>query len=133
MVDASLFSITRNIFMILICTALASCATTQRSSSGAGGQNAAPISEAGTGTQEGATPDAATKSLQPSADNPGSALSPAGKAATSSTEPSGTGGGTGQPKAASANDGADEAQLKRQLAEQEAEISKLRTTQEAEA
>lgn len=132
MIDASLFSVTRKIFMILVCTALASCATTQRSSSGAGGQTAAPISEAGVGTQEGATADAATKSLQPSADNPGSALSPAGKPATSSTERSGA-GATGQPKTASANDGAEEAQLKRQLAEQEAEISKLRTTQETEA
>lgn len=130
MIDASLFSIHRNLFIILICAALGGCASTQRSSSASGGQSAAPISEAGIDAQ--GSNDAATKSFDPNAATPGSALPETGKSDAASTAPSAT--STGQPKTASANDAsAEEAQLKRQLAEQEAEINKLRTTQEAEA
>jgi peptidoglycan-associated lipoprotein len=131
MIDASLFSINRNIFIILICAALGGCASTQRSSSASGGQAAAPISEAGTDAQ--GSGDAATKSFDPNAETTGSALPEAGKSVAASAPSSGT-SSTGQPKTASASNGsAEEAQLKRQLAEQEAEISKLRTAQEAEA
>src|SRR4051812_28562269 len=128
MIDASLFSINRNIFIILVCAALGGCASTQRSSSATGGQAAAPISEAGTDAQ--GTADAATKSFDPNAGTPGSALPEAGKSDAASTASSGT-TSAGQPK--TSNSSAEEAQLKRQLAEQEAQISKLRTAQEAEA
>jgi peptidoglycan-associated lipoprotein len=138
MIEPSVFPTYRSFSLILICAMLGACATTQKSSTGSGEQTAAPISEA-------AKPQTTAKPGETS-DSP--ATGTAGVPATStssSTESAAAGGATG---AASGNAGAEQGssdssaassdneeavQLKRQLAEQDAQIDKLRSGQQAGA
>jgi len=100
--------------IVLTCILLAACSTTQKGSTGSGTQEAAPISESGK-TQPGAT-DA------PSA---GSASGQAGSSAAV-TSP-GTSSGS-QPSAAGRGN-EEAARLQQQLADQEAEINRIRDEQ----
>jgi peptidoglycan-associated lipoprotein len=117
MVNTIKLRVANYLSIALACAVLAACATTQKSSSGSGSQGAAPISDASYPTQSGAS---ATKSSE---------VEPpvVGKPDASSTD------GTSLPAVSGAGPSAEEAQLKRQLAEQEAQINKLRTGQEPAA
>jgi peptidoglycan-associated lipoprotein len=104
MIRSSAFESWRKLSVAAICVVLAACSTTQKSSTGAGLQATAPISEA-------ATPDAST-----------------GKPSNSTGANAGASQGSADGSSASA-DGDDAAQLKRQLADQDAQINKLRSDQ----
>lgn len=111
MIHASAFRSWRNFALAAICVVLAACSTTQKSSTGSGEQTAAPISDA-------ATPDAAGGK---SSDSTGVAAANAGSKQRS-------------PEGSAASGDSDEAaQLKRQLADQDAQINKLRSDQLAGA
>ena len=130
MCEPFIFRLTRNVSIALVCAALAACASTQRSSSAGGDQAAAPISDS---SPPAATSDAVTK---PSDANAGetnaSALPSAGKPPGADVPRPTTGNAQQSENAISATD-VEAAQMKRQLAEHEAEISRLRSAQEAEA
>jgi len=99
--------------VILACLLFAACSTTQRSSTGSGTQDAVPISEAGkTG--------AGTVDSTPA----GSSASQSGSAPTSSDSSPGS-----RQSAAVAKGDEEAARLKQQLADQEAEINRLRDEQ----
>jgi peptidoglycan-associated lipoprotein len=110
MIRSALFRSLRNFPLILICAMLGACATTQRSSSGSGDQTPAPISEASpqTAAQPGDLPGTAGAS-------------------------SGTAGARQGSSEAGAPGAGDAAQLKRQLADQDAQINRLRNDQQAGA
>lgn len=99
--------------VVLACLLFAACSTTQKSSTGSGTQDAAPISEAGQ-TQPDAASDSASGPVSPSQSS---------DAATSSGTTSGT-----EPSAAQTGD-EEAARLQKQLAEQEAEINRIRDEQ----
>jgi len=127
--DTFTSGIARNFSIALICAVLAACATTQRSSSG-GEQAPAPIDDAGSTTPQTVKPDAQTKApdvkaapTPPAPAKPLPADEPAPRA--SATPPS-------ESSAAAASAESEEMQLKRELAEQDAEINKIRS-QRAEA
>ena len=107
MIHASAVQSWRQIILAAICVVLAACSTTQKSSTGSGEQAAAPISDA-------ANPGAATGQ---SSDSTGAAA-----AAASSKQ-------RASESAASSGDSDDAALLKRQLADQDAQINKLRADQ----
>jgi peptidoglycan-associated lipoprotein len=135
MIEPSVFPTCRNFSLILICAMLGACATTQKSSTGSGEQTAAPIAEPAkpqTTAQPGGTPNspvsgaagAAAKSDSNSARSAGAAGAASGE----------TGAKQGLPESSAASSDNDEAaQLKRQLAEQDAQIDKLRNDQQAGA
>jgi peptidoglycan-associated lipoprotein len=100
--------------VMLACLLIAGCASTQRGSSGSGTQDAVPISEAGE------TPSGAADS-GPS----GASASPSGAApAVGSTASPGT-----RQSVAGAKGDEEAARLQQQLADQEAEINRLRDEQ----
>ena len=107
MIHASAFQSWRKFLLAAVCVALAACSTMQKSSTGSGIQAAAPISEA-------AKPDASTRK---SSNSTAAAEANAGSRQSSS-----------DGSAASA-DSDDAAQLKRQLADQDAQINKLSNDQ----
>lgn len=109
MIEPSVFSTYRSFSLILICAMLGACATTQKSSTGSGDQAAAPISEA-------AKPQTAAKP----GETPSSSSSGAASGNTGAKQ------GSSESSAAS-SDNDDAAQLKHQLAEQDAQINKLRS------
>lgn len=99
--------------VFLLCAMLAACSTTQKSSTAT--QDAAPISEAGQ-TEAGKPADAVTSS--------------SGAASPGQGAQSGTAGSSSASGAAAAGKGDEEAaRLKQQLAEQEAEINRVREEQ----
>jgi peptidoglycan-associated lipoprotein len=100
--------------LLLLCAMLAACSTTQKSSTAT--QDAAPISEAGQ-TDTGKPADAATSS--------------SGTASSVQGAQSGAGGSPDASGAAAVAGKGDEeaARLKQQLAEQEAEINRVRQEQ----
>jgi peptidoglycan-associated lipoprotein len=102
---------------LLLCVALAACSTTQKSGAGSGTQDAAPIAEAGK-TETGKPADAVTSSSGGTA----SASAPA----SSSAAPASGGASTAQP---AAKGDEEAARLKQQLADQEAEINRMREEQ----
>jgi peptidoglycan-associated lipoprotein len=104
MIQSSAFESWRKLSVAAICVVLAACSTTQKSSTGSGLQAAAPISEA-------AKPDAST-----------------GKSSNSTSANAGPRQGSAEGSSASA-DSDDAAHLKRQLADQDAQINKLRSDQ----
>lgn len=118
--NTSIPSLARNFSIALICAAIAACSTTQRSSSATGEQAPASISEA-------AAPKAAAENQTKSSEGATVVTGrPSPKAGdTSPTE-------TFPPSAASSSD-TEEEQTKRKLAEQDAEINRLRNAQQAEA
>jgi peptidoglycan-associated lipoprotein len=135
MIRSSLFHYQSNLPVLLVCVMLTACATTQRGSTGSASQDAAPISEAGpqTATQPQSVPKSADKSGSSNAaaasassmpESEKSAGANTGNAGATPISPSDSG-------AASSNDEA--AELKRQLATQDAQISQLREEQQAEA
>ena len=114
-----------------ICVILASCSALQKSSTGWGSQAAAPISEA-------AKPEAAAKAGA----STGKSSNSTGAAGQSNSDPANSPGAAGanagskqRPSEGSAagGDNDDAAQLKRQLADQDAQINKLRSDQLAGA
>jgi len=127
MIKASMFPAYRSFSLILICAMLGACATTQKSSTGSGQQDAAPISEASqpqatAKSGETANPPAAGRASVAAAPNPGTKNA----AAASAAQP--------MPESTAASRSAEEAaQLKRQLADQDAQINKLRGDQQVEA
>jgi peptidoglycan-associated lipoprotein len=96
--------------LILACLLLAACSTTQKGSTGSGVQEAAPISEAGA-AKPGAEDSAAS----------GSSIQPA---PVTSADTAGS-----QQSAATVKGDEEAARLKQQLADQEAEINRVRDEQ----
>lgn len=125
MTEQSVFSIYRYFSLILICTLLGACATTQRSSSGAGDQAVEPA------TQTSAAPQVATNPSDSSAATSSGADTSSNSAPTAVTSTNTDENADQAMPRSSASDEA--AQLKSQLAEQAAEISALREEQKAEA
>ena len=107
MIQASAFQSWRKFLLTAVCVALAACSTTQKSSTGSGIQAAAPISQA-------AKADASTGK---------SSNSIAAAGANAASKQSSSDG------SAASTDSDDAAQLKRQLADQDAQINKLRNDQ----
>ena len=123
MIQTTLFQAHRKFSLVLICAMLGACGTMQKGSTGSGEQDAAPISE-GSKSSDG------TKATNGSA-------SPTAAAAGTSSPPKPAGGNSGAKQGSSDSDTAataseEEAQLKRQLADQDAQINKLRMEQEAQ-
>jgi len=96
--------------LVLACLLLAACSTTQKGSTGSGVQEAAPISEAGA-AKPGAEDSAAS----------GSSIQPA---PVTSADTAGS-----QQSAATVKGDEEAARLKQQLADQEAEINRVRDEQ----
>ena len=121
--ESALMQSLRNFCLILICAFLGACAAMQKSSTGSGDQAPAPISEAGTPSANSANAASAGADSQR---NPVRTGSP--------TDPTGAGGSASQDAAKSAAGLSKEeeaAQLKRKLADQDAQINSLRIEQEA--
>ena len=132
MIQSNFFQGRRNFSLVLVCAMLGACSTMQKSSTGSGEQTA-PISDASK-TPEG------TKAAGSSTSNSSPSTSPSAGAAGAGSPPKPTGAagnsGTQQGSSDSGRSAAtneEEAQLKRQLADQDAQINKLRVEQEAEA
>jgi peptidoglycan-associated lipoprotein len=107
----------------LICVGLAACSTTQRSSSATGEQAPASISESATAPKAAAPADNQAKSSEGATVVTGRPSPKAGDTSPPETFP---------PSAVSSSD-ADEEQMKRKLSDQDAEINRLRSAQQAEA
>ena len=123
MIHASGFQSWRKCFLAVICVILAACSAMQKSSTGSGDQAAAPISEAEKpDASTGKSPNS-TGAAGPSNSNPAIASGADVTNAGSKRHPS-----EGRPASGDNNDEA--AQLKRQLAEQDAQINKLRSDQQ---
>ncbi|HEX7740865.1 MAG TPA: hypothetical protein VF442_00295, partial [Sphingobium sp.] len=124
MIRSAWFQSRRNLSLVLICALLGACATTQKSSTGSGDQPAAPISDA----QQPAGPKPGDKPVPPSAATAGA---PSSSDTAAAAAAAGTGGGNAAAKPGSSESGVtitdseEEAQLKRQLAEQDAQINRL--------
>ena len=133
MIQSAMIQSYRNFSVILICAMLGACATTQRSSSGGGDQAAAPITDST--SQAAANPG--DKPGNSSAGTAGDSSNSA-KSTTSAGAPASGNANGGTKQGSSGNDmaGSDNeeaVQLKRQLAEQDAQINRLRNDQQAEA
>ena len=137
MIQSNFFQGRRNFSLVLICAMLGACSTMQKSSTGSGEQTAAPISEASR------SPDG-TRATGSSISNTSPSTSPSTGAAGTGSPPkpasdaSAAGGNSGTKqgssdsgKSAAVNE--EEAQLKRQLGDQDAQINRLRVEQEVEA
>jgi peptidoglycan-associated lipoprotein len=132
MIQSALLQSHRNFSLILICAMLGACATTQKSSTGSGDQAAAPISRAAnpqTTAKPGETPNspASGAAAAPAKSNSNSA-----KSADAASGNTGAKQGSSESSAAS-SDNDEAAQLKRQFAEQDEQINKLRNDQQADA
>ncbi len=132
MIEPSVFPTYKSFSLILICAMLGACATTQKSSTGSGAQAAAPISEV-------ASPQTTAKPGEaPSSPVPGAAGAPANPNSKSAKSAGATSANAGARQGSSESgvaggDNDDAAQLKRHLAEQDAQINKLRNDQQAGA
>ena len=126
MIHSTQVQLHRNCYLILICAMLGACATTQRSSTGSGDQAAAPISDAGQ-TQDAGTPGDSPSSSSRGASSTSNPAKTAGAAATSGANP-----GANQALDTAGRDN-DAAQLKRQRADEDAQINRLRNDQQAAA
>ena len=132
MIPSARFRTHANFSLVLICALLGACATTQKSSSGAGDQPAAPISDA---QQQQAESRPGDKRVSSSA---ATAAAPSPSKSAASAAAAGTSGANTATKPGSSEssvtitDSEEEAQLKRQLAEQDAQINRLRTDQQVE-
>ena len=138
MIGPSVFPTCRSFSLILICAMLAACATTQKSSTGSGEQTAVPISEAAspqTTANRGETPRSPASGAAgvPANPNSNSARS-AGVTGAAGVANGDTGAKQGSPESSAASSDDEEAVLlKRRLAEQDAQINKLRNDQQAGA
>ena len=127
MIRPALFQSPATFALILICAMLGACATTQQSSTGSGDQAAAPISDANpqSGAKPGDLPGSSSSSGTTAASSPSNSAKSAGAAGASS-------GNTGTRQGSSEGSATDDAaQLKRQLADQDAQINRLRSDQQA--
>ena len=133
MIQSTQVQVHRNFYLILICAMLGACATTQKSSMGSGDQAAAPISDAAkpqTAAKAGESPSSSSSGA-PGASSPSNSARTAGAAGASSGN---TGAKQGSSESnATGSDNDEAAQLKRQLAEQDAQINRLRIDQQAVA
>ncbi len=163
MTDSSLFCRSRRFTLILLCVLLGACASTQKSSTGSGQQAAAPISEAGTprpgtagagsaqeraaGAEGSALPQDSTRSNTAAQ---GGVAAKGDQAAIGGTipvvpleiealdSPAMGARDAGASSSASAGEAADRlteeaAQLKRQLADEAAQIDRIRDEQKSAA
>ncbi len=131
MIQSAMSPSLRNYSLLLVCAMLGACATTQKSSSGSGEQAAAPISEPAT-QQSAAKPGTAPASSSASSANSPSQSSNAAKSAGAAAASGNAGAKQGSQEGAAVAAGSEEeAQLKRQLADQDAEINRLRNEQQA--
>jgi peptidoglycan-associated lipoprotein len=135
MIEPSVFLTYRSFSLILICAMLGACATTQKSSTGWSEQAAAPISEAAKPQTTGKPGEAPNSPASGAAGSPAKSNSNSAKSAGAADAASGnTGAKQGSSESsAESSDNEDAAQLKRQLAEQDAQINKLRNDQQAGA
>ena len=131
MIHASAFQAWRKFSLAAVGVILAACSTMQKSSTGSGDQTAAPIFEA-------AKPETAAKPDAPT----GKSSNSTGTAAQSNSNPANSSGADGANAgsrqrssggSAASADNDEAAQLKRQLAEQDAQINKLRSDQQVSA
>jgi peptidoglycan-associated lipoprotein len=132
MIEPSVFPTYRSFSLILICAMLGACATTQKSSTGSGDQAAAPISKAAnpqTTAKPGETPNSPASGA---AGAPAKSNSNSAKSAGAASGNTGAKQGSSESSAAS-SDNDEAAQLKRQFAEQDEQINKLRNDQQADA
>ena len=141
MIQPSAFQAWQKFLPAAICVILAACSTMQKSSTGSGEQASVPISEAATPqttAKPGETPNASAsgaagappKPNSNSAKSAGTASTPGPAGATSGN----TGAKQGSSETSSAGSDNDEAvHLKRQLAEEDAQINRLRNDQQAGA
>jgi peptidoglycan-associated lipoprotein len=132
MIQSALLQSHRNFSLILICAMLGACATTQKSSTGSGDQAAAPISKAAnpqTTAKPGETPNSPASGA---AGAPAKSNSNSAKSAGAASGNTGAKQGSSESSAAS-SDNDEAAQLKRQFAEQDEQINKLRNDQQADA
>ncbi|MBI3530335.1 MAG: peptidoglycan-associated lipoprotein Pal [Betaproteobacteria bacterium] len=127
MIQPSAFQSLRKFSLAAICVILAACSTMQKSSTGSGDQAAAPISEAAK-PETAAKPDASA----------GKSSNSTGAAGQSNSNPANSSGAAGanagsrqrsSEGSTASSDNDEAAQLKRQLAEQDAQINKLRSDQ----
>lgn len=133
MIQSTQVQLHRNFCLILICAMLGACATTQKSSTGSGDQEAAPISDAGQ-AQDAGKPGQSPSSSAPGANGASSTSSPAKTPGAAGASSGNTGAKEGSVEGnAAGSDNDDAAQLKRQLAEQDAQINRLRNDQQAAA
>ena len=133
MIQSTQVKLHRNFYLILICAMLGACATTQKSSTGSGGQAAAPISDAGQ-AQDAGKPGESRSSSSSGANGAASTSNPAKTPGAAGTSSANTGAKQGSSEGnAAVSDNDDAAQLKRQLAEQDAQINRLRNDQQAAA
>ena len=132
MIRSNFFQGRRNFSLVLIFVMLGACSTMQKSSTGSGEQTAAPISDASKSPDGPKAAGSTTSKPSPStgAAGTGPTPKPAG-AASAAGGNNGKQGSSDSGKSAAANE--DDAQLKRQLADQDAQINKLRVEQEADA
>ena len=131
MIRSAWFQSRRNVSLMLICAMLGACATTQKSSTGSGEQEAAPIDEA--------KPQTATKpGDKPVSSSAATVAAPSPSDSAASAAVAGTSGGNAVTKPGSSESGVtitdseEEAQLKRQMAEQDAQINQLRNDEQVE-
>lgn len=136
MIEPSMFPTYRSFSLILICAMLGACATTQKSSTGSGEQTAAPVSEAAkpqTTAKPGETPNSPASGAAGAPANSNSNSAKSAGAAGAASGNTGAKQGSSESSAASSSDNDEAAQLKRQLAEQDEQINKLRNDQQAGA
>ena len=136
MIQSNFIQGPRSFSLVLLCAMLGACSTMQKSSTGSGEQTAAPISEASNSSDGTKAAGSSTSKPSPSTAAAGTGSPPRPAGAAGATGATGGNSGTKQDssdsgKSAAANE--EEAQLKRQLADQDAQINKLRVEQEAEA
>jgi peptidoglycan-associated lipoprotein len=119
----------RKFLLAGICVTLAACSTMQKSSTGSDRQGAAPISEAGTPEPTAKPAEIPGTAASPAAATPAKPDSNSAKSADTTGTTSGAKQGASESTAASSID-EEAALLKRRLAEQDAQISKLRNDQQ---
>jgi hypothetical protein len=132
MINPCVFPSYRSFSLIVICALLGACSTMQKSSTGSGEQAAAPISEAAkpdASAKPGETPNSLASGAAGAPAIPNSNSTRSADTAGATTGRAGVRPNSSESGAASSTD--DEvALLKRQLAEQDAQISKLRNDQQ---
>ncbi|HVY06445.1 MAG TPA: peptidoglycan-associated lipoprotein Pal [Burkholderiales bacterium] len=119
------------ISLLLVCVALGACSSMQKSSSGGSEQSAAPISDATPSQAAGKSDNA--QSSGSSSPNAGAASSANGAQNAGAAGAAAGSKPAGAESNAATSDSEEAAQLKRQLAEQDAQINRLRNDQQADA
>ena len=131
MIQPSAFQARRQFFLAAICVILAACSTMQKSSTGTGEQASAPISDAGNPLTTAKPGERPNSPVAGAASAPAKSNSNSAKSADAADPVSGnTGAKQGSSESsAESSDNEEAVQLKRRLAEQDAQINKLRNDQ----